>query len=152
MYLQRLVEKQLKGFYFLWLEREKMQDMDVCSFYEGEEGGFCAVYEDYYILETILMSSSPSVNGFDENGNPIYAAETRKHGEICCLEEIQEGILDYFKTYMALCPEAVESESKKLDEIILMLIHEIKIADSDFLSLEMEDTFFNRMTGMADLL
>ena len=51
--------------------------------------------------------------------------------------------------------EFFESESsinKKLDEIFLTLVHNVEIRDKDFLSLTVEDPFFNRMTDITDVL
>ncbi len=60
--------------------------------------------------------------------------------------------MDYFKTYINLCPKTERIINRKLDEVFLKLIHEIKITDSDFLNLVVEDPFFNRMTNITDVL
>ena len=44
------------------------------------------------------------------------------------------------------------SENKKLDEVLLSLIHKISIEDETFLKLKVEDAFFNRMTEMPSLI
>ena len=154
MYIQRLVSNHMKGFYFLWLEAENMKDkkLDIRSFCEDGEFVSGAVYDNYYILETILTAPHPSVKGFDEDGQPVYADETRKDEDIRCFERVQEGILDYFKTYMELCPQGERQVDKGLDGILLRLIHEIKITDTDFLNLVIEDPFFHRMTEITDVL
>lgn len=154
MYLQRLVDNHLKGFYFYQLEAEYMKDknLDICSFYGNEKEEPCAVFDDYYIIETFLTAPHPSVCGFDENGKPVFVTETRQAADIDCIEKAQEGIMDYFRTYMELCPESERLESRKLDEIILKLVHEIQITDADFLNLIVEDPFFNRMTNVVDVL
>lgn len=64
----------------------------------------------------------------------------------------QNGILDYFKTYLKLCPGAGVNVDKRLDELFLSLIHGIAILDKDFIGLKVEDPFFNRMTDIADLI
>ena len=60
--------------------------------------------------------------------------------------------MEYFDTYLRLCPKAEQKENKKLDEDFLKLIHGIAIADKDFLSLVVEDPFFNRMTSITDVI
>ncbi len=154
MYIQRLVHNQLKGFYFLRLEADHTLDkgLDIQSFYRNEESNLCAIYDDYYIFETLLTAPHPSVQEFDEYGQPVYAPETRSERDICCFKRAQEGILDYFKTYINLCPKTEKIINRKLDEVFLKLIHEIKITDSDFLNLVVEDPFFNRMTNITDVL
>ena len=64
----------------------------------------------------------------------------------------QNGIEDYLRTYKAICPQQAVTINKKLDEILLSLIHKIVILDQDFLNLQVEDPFFNRMTDITDLI
>ena len=154
MYIERLVKNHLKGLYFLQLEEELMRGrkLDIVPFYEPGERDSSEIYESYYILETILTSSMPSVIGFDGHGQPYYAEETRGEGDIACVHHIQEGIIDYFRTYTRLCPEQENNVNKKLDGLLLSLIHNISIQDRDFYSLKVEDPFFNRVTDVADLI
>lgn len=152
MFIQRMIDNPMKGFYFLQLEPENMEGkgVDVCSF--GNESLKDAVFEDYYILETILTSPHPSVIGFDGKGRPVYALETRHNSDICCLERVQEGILDYFRMYLELCPMAERRINRELDSVFLGLIHKIRIIDEDFMKLIVEDPFFNRMTDITDVI
>lgn len=154
MYIQRLIGSRIKGFYFLQLEQEHMKgrQLDIQSFYEDEETDACAVYENYYILEPLLTAAHPSVQGFNQEGDSVYTSETREKRDILCAERAQEGIFDYFKIYLRLCSKAERKINKKLDEIFLNLIHTFKITDMDFLNLVVEDSFFNRMTKMTDIL
>lgn len=154
MYIQRLVDRHLKGIYFLQLEGEYMQGkgLDILPFYNKQETDHSEIYENYYILETILTSAMPSIKEFDEHGEPCYAYETRKEEDIRCVQAAQDGVFDYFKTYLKLCPGAEVYVDKKLDELFLFLIHGIAILDKDFIGLKVEDPFFNRMTDVSDLM
>lgn len=154
MYVQRLISNHIKGFYFLQLEKEHMKEkgLDICSFYGEEEKECTAIYDNYYILETVLTAPHPSVKEFDDTGKPIFADEHRNERDIRCSERVQEGILDYFKKFVQLCPERERIANKKLDEILLELIHKVQITDSDFLNLVVEDSFFNRMTKLTDVI
>ncbi len=154
MYISRLVENHIKGFYFLQLEQEFMSNkgLDIVSFYRNDESNNCAVYEDYYILETVLTSPMPSVTGFDENGNARYAEETRSKKEIECFLRIQDGIIDYFRNYIKFCPEFSQDIDRDLDGLFLGLIHKCMILDQGFMSLTVEDAFFNRETAVSDLV
>lgn len=152
-FLQRLVPYPIRGFYFLRLGEE--EGIQIRAFYgeeRGKEAVPCAVYEDYYILETILTAPHPSVTGFREDGTPVYAKETRREKDIGCVERIQAGITDYFKTYLRLCPEGERSVNRRLDEVFLGLVHKLRITDGDFFDLVVEDPFFNRMTDITDVL
>lgn len=153
MYVSRLVDKHIKGLYFLQLEKEYMKEkgLDIQAFYENDEKHASSIYENYYILETVLTSPMPSVLEFDEEGNACYAKETRKKKDIECFQKVQQGIVEYFKVYVEICPNLDEID-KKADEIFLDLIHKITIGDKDFLELKVEDPFFNRMTDMRDLI
>lgn len=154
MYIQRLTGNHLTGFYFLQLEKEHMKEKDIAvqSFYDADDTDTCGIYENYYILETVLTAPHPSVCGFNESGEPDYAVETRRKKDIVCFEKAQEGIFDYFKTYIRLCPEAQQNVNRKLDEVFLELVHKISLSDLDFLELVVEDPFFNRMTNIAEIL
>ena len=154
MYLSRFVKHPLKGFYFLQLEEENMKGrgLDILPFYTNEERDGSAIFDDYYILETMLTSPEPSVFGFDGEGEACYATETRSKTDIACFLKAGSGILDYFKEYLKICPAGLIQMDKKLDEAILSLIHKITISDPDFLNLKVEDPFFNRMTDITDLI
>ncbi|MCI8315023.1 MAG: HAD-IA family hydrolase [Lachnospiraceae bacterium] len=154
MYIQRFVSKHLKGIYFLRLEADEMADkgLDIQSFYEEKESEGCAIYENYYILETLLTAPHPSVLEFDMEGKPLYAIETRDQKSIECVCKVQEGILDYFKTYLEQCSISERETNKALDEIFLKMMQRIKITDTNFLKLVIEDPFFHRMTQITDIL
>ena len=75
MFVQRLTKQPIKGLYFLQLEPEFMKDkcLDIEPFYSKEETEQSAIFDLYYILETILTAPHPQVLEFDENGEPVYA-------------------------------------------------------------------------------
>lgn len=154
MFISNIVNEHLKGFYFLRLDEEEMKDknLDIVTFYDKSNKNDSVIFNDYYILETILTSPMPSVIEFDLSGNPLYAEETRSDSAIRCFERAQNGIFDYFKSYISLCPEKEWAENKKLDEKILSLIHRMNIKDEEFLKFKVEDAFFNRMTDMSSLV
>lgn len=154
MYIQRLVDRHLKGIYFLQLEGEYMQGkgLDILPFYNRQETDHSEIYENYYILETILTSPMPSIKEFNKYGEPCYAHETRKKEDIRCVQAAQDGVFDYFKTYLNLCPGMEVNVDKKLDELLLSLMHGVAVLDKDFVGLKVEDPFFNRMTDVSDLM
>ena len=154
MYLQRLFTQHIKGFYFLQLEPEFMsdKDLDIEPFYSDEEKNTSSIYEDYYILETILTAPHPQVLEFDSDGDAIYAEENRNENALNTIEQVQKGITHYFSEISKLIPTNRYETNKKLDEAILSLIHRIKISDNGFTSLTIEDLFFGRMTEVKDLI
>ena len=154
MYIQRLTQNPIKGLYFLQLEPEFMKDknLDIKPFYTEMERDSSAIFDNYYILETLLTSPEASVDEFDEEGNPVFAKETRTDKDIACFMRAQDGIIEYVKKYISICPVSESSINKKLDEIFLTLVHNVEIRDKDFLSLTVEDPFFNRITDITDVL
>ena len=154
MYLQKLFAQHMKGFYFLQLEPEFMADkgLDIEPFYSDEEKNTSSIFDNYYIIETILTAPYPQLMEFDDDGIPIYAEETRTEQDIKCFERAQKGIGEYFKDYISILPESARKSNKKLDEKLLELVNKVKIMDEDFLSLKVEDPFFGRMTDIRDVL
>lgn len=154
MYIQKLIPNDIYGLYFLQLEPEFMKDkgLKIQPFYTEEERDKSAIFDNYYILETLLTSPEASVDEFDDGGQPIYAGETRSERDIACFMKAQEGVIEYVDKYLRLCPRGKIKNNKKLDEIFLALIHNVEIQDKDFLGLMVEDPFFNRMTDIKDVL
>ncbi len=154
MYIQRLTQNPIKGLYFLQLEPEFMKDknLDIKPFYTEMERDSSAIFDNYYILETLLTSPEASVDEFDTDGNPVFAKETRSDKDIACFMRAQDGIAEYVKKYISICPEGERDINKKLDEVFLTLVQNVEIRDKDFLSLTVEDPFFNRMTDITDVL
>lgn len=154
LYLQRLFSQHIKGYYFLQLEPEFMADkgLDIEPFYSDEEKNTSAIFDNYYILETILTSPDPQLLEFDQDGNPIYADETRSNQDITTVERVQKGIIEYFEDYIRLVPESCRNVNKRLDEKLLALFNHIQIKDGDFMNLKVEDPFFGRMTDIKDVI
>lgn len=154
MFLGRLFKNHLKGFYFLQLKDEyiKKKRLNVETFYSVNEVNDSAIFENYYILETVLTSPAPSVKEINVSGIPVYEEETRTAENISCVQRVQDGISEYFKNYLELCPRNLIKVNKKLNEIMLTLLHGVFILDDDFLNLKVEDPFFNRVTNVTDLI
>ena len=153
-YLQRLLPQHLKGFYFLRLEPEYMEDrhLDIESFFSNEEKDDSQIYQYYYILETMLTSPYPSVEEFDEKGDPVFGTETRNTETLDYVREAQQGIEEYFEDYLYLVEKSENQLNKKLDESMLSLIDKLYISDKKFRSLVVEDSFFGRNTAVIDLI
>lgn len=154
MYLQRLFSQHIKGFYFLQLEPEFMADkgLDIQPFYLDEERDASMIFDNYYILETMLTSPYPQIEEFGGDGNPVFAVETRSERDIRCFERAQDGMITYFEEYLRILPEEAREGNKKLGELFLSLVNQIQIKDEDFLSLKIEDPFFGRMTDIKDVI
>lgn len=154
MYIQRLVDNHMCGLYFLQLEPQYMEDkkLEIIPFYTEGERSDSVIFDDYYILETILTSPDSSLEDFDGEGNPIFSKEVRTTEDIECFLKVQEGILNYTRDLLAIWPIEKWTINKKMDETFLQLIHAVEIKDESFLNLTVEDTFFNRMTPITTVI
>lgn len=154
MYLGHLVKNHLKGLYFLQLEEDHMRGkgLDIVPFYKNDEKDHSAIFDNYYILETMLTAPMPSVKEFDDRGEACFADETRSEEDIRCFQASQRGIIDYFRTYLNICPKGEVSINKQIDEIFLSLLHGVAIIDEAFIKLKVEDPFFNRVTDITNLI
>ena len=99
-----------------------------------------------------MTSPYSQMEEFDENGEPVFADETRSEKDLGVFERAQAGISLYFEEYMRLVPEEARTVNKKLDEKMLALVNRIQIKDEDFMALKVEDPFFGRMTNIMDVI
>lgn len=150
-YVQRLTPRHLRGFYFWQPDTEYLREMglDVQTFYAPEEN---AIEGSYLALEPVLMSPQPSVVGFDGEGAAVFAREDRTEEDLQTMWSVQAGISDYFQTYRKLDPAWENCREKSLEAAVFSLVSKIEIRDAGFLSLKDEDTFFNRITKVGELL
>lgn len=150
MFCERLLEKKVKGLYFLQLDPEfaKTNDLSIESFFaeDGDENN--TIFDDFYIMEPVISSPDSSVDEFDEKGNPIFSQEERSAEEIDSMIQIQEGMLEYVSDFVSICPRSAICINKKLDEGIFRLIHTIKITSESFWLLRNIDPFVNRITDI----
>ena len=153
MFLEKIISRKVKGLYFLQLEPEFMDryELDIEPFYSEDERENSAIFDNYYILETVLTAPHPQVLEFDKDGEPIYASETRAEAEIMCSERMQQGVEQFFRDYISILPRDCHSINKALDEEMLSLVNKILILDEDFNNLHIEDPFFGRNTVMSDV-
>jgi hypothetical protein len=154
LFLQKILGVKLQGLYFMQLEPEAMKEYDlkIDSFYFCYAKENSALFDLYYLLETVLTAPHPQVQGFDGNGEPEFAEETRTADELKCISEVQAGILEYAKDYFSIVGDNNAAINIDLDEKILGLITKISIENEVFLNLTVEDPFFNRMTPLKDII
>lgn len=154
LYLQRILKRNMQGFYFMQLEPDSMKskNVEVEPFYTDLEKDKSVMFDNYYILEIIITSPYAQVLEFDKMGNPVFAAETRTAEDIKCICEVQSGITDFFEDYISLLPKEAWTASNRLGETLLALINHVEIGSEEFMSLKVEDPFFGRMTNICDVI
>lgn len=149
--LQKIMGEELQGYYFIQLEGdcEAKKSLRIESFCTPEEGR--GIYEDYFLLENILTAPSPSLQAFDESGQPQYLPEERTEEEIAFIEGVHEGIKEYFRRYLEIWGVDEEAE-KQLSVRILNLLHSIPIKNDIFWKLQWTDTFYGRKEKASNLI
>lgn len=150
-YMQRFTDRHLRGFYFWQHNTEYIDEMnlDVQTFYASDEN---MIEQSYLALEPVLMSPQPSVIGFDEGGAAVFAREDRTEQDLRSVQRVQDGITDYFQKYRKLNPAWERFQKGSLEIYVFSLISKIDIRDGEFLSVKDEDTFFNRITKIKELI
>lgn len=95
--LECFVPFGLRGFYFAsrmgdclsrWLDSEFYFDEQDLSFLSR-----------YLRLEPYLSSDEPSLEGFDESGDPVFAQELRSEDELVLLRKVQEHVIGFAREY-----------------------------------------------------
>lgn len=102
-HLEQLAGRELHG---LYVQKSDSGDpgkeaLKVESFYKERNAldsdrrifGLC----DF--LECILTSYEPSFLGFSDACQPVYEDERRTEGQLCCIREIHEGIVEYSRQF-----------------------------------------------------
>lgn len=153
LFCQRLVSNRMIGLYFLQLPNnsEIATNLEVFSFIDTENKQNSSIFQDYYILETILTSPQSSIVDFDDEGKPIYGDESRTKEEIESVLAIQQGIIEFFRDFVRLRNTNDLQNNTLLSEAILNLIHKFEISE-EITKMKVEDNFFNRFTNVKDLV
>lgn len=100
-YLQRLTEKDFKGYYFATSNKnrfgaESKKFLRGC-FTENDdyETTKSAIYQYQLLFEAVLTSPDAQLNHFDEEGKPIFGEPEPGQNVISEIREVHEGIKDF---------------------------------------------------------
>lgn len=141
----------LKGFYFMRPEKEwdLFKDLNIRVFCEMSDGG-SELYQNYSLIESILTSPASSVLEFDSNGEPVFEDECRTEEQIACINEVQEGILEYWNDINTF----FQGEAKPcgMSEKLLSFIHHISVFGNPLETLTVSDPFYCRTMQVSDLI
>ncbi len=152
--LEKIMKQKMRGYYFIQIEDDKKEKkkLDIISFYDKGERDKTKVYEDYFILENILTSPIPSLRKFDKEGNPEYMEEKRKKEEMDFINQVQDGIVQYFEQYIKLLPTSFCKETRECSERMFELLHKVAIKDEIFQQIMWEDNFYSRSVSIRELM
>lgn len=150
-FLERIMGHHLKGFYFMRPEKEwdLFKDLNIRVFCEMSDGG-SELYQNYSLIESILTSPASSVLEFDSNGEPVFEDECRTEEQIACINEVQEGILEYWNDINTF----FQGEAKPcgMSEKLLSFIHHISVFGNPLETLTVSDPFYCRTMQVSDLI
>ena len=77
--LARMAPFEIKGFYAGWNGTEDERNVDVKAMFKEKTASFL---QRFKIMETFITSLEPSVNYFDDNGNPVFSYQDRSEREL----------------------------------------------------------------------
>lgn len=153
--LEKIMRRKMRGCYFIRImdEENEKKRLQVSPFFGPKEDGRTGgIFEDFFVLETILTSPDPSLKGFDAAGAPEYLPESRSPEEIVFIRQVHEGIVQYFEQYIGIVQPVDNCVSQKCSEELLELLHKVPIENEIFQRMVYEDSFYARKVRMKELM
>lgn len=158
MNLEKIMNKNLKGLYFLKVleDYEGKLNLNVSTLLESKfvyEKQSC-MFDSYIFLENIMTSYEPSIKSFDEDGLPEYLYESRSDYQIEKIKEVHKGIFDfYFDMDIVLSGKVSNNEILLVDEILKNIKNGYSlISASIFKDTTLKDEFCSREFDSAACL
>lgn len=97
--LMRIAPFELYGLYAGWNGSEEKESVRVNALFEGSNTCFMKRFK---IMETFLTSEEPSLEYFDDNGNPVFATEDRTEKELQYVKIMQDACMDFMKEFLGI--------------------------------------------------
>lgn len=145
MYLLDLLDGDIEGYYLCKLQtnEERKERLKYVSLFDNIEinnkkYGF---YKMYHLIESVLTSHEPSLDFFDEIGNPVFMEETRDESEIQRLKKIHGRMKKYYQDMRYMCNGKEYGGHLLIDQLITIFL-EINEADKDF-RINLKDDWMN---------
>lgn len=112
-YLQRLMKKEFKGYYFATYEhnrfgKDSAKLLRGC-FTENDDYGKTksSIYKYQLLFEAILTAPDAQLNSFDEEGKPIFGKPEPGQKFIEEIREVHEGVKDFCKDVLNIFGEYI---------------------------------------------
>lgn len=152
-WLEKIMNVQLYGLYFIHSLDPHKANLDIASMYEPK----CVyekqsrMYDNYLLMENIMTSPEPTLSRIDENGELIFEQDTRTKSDRSKLEQIHQGILDAFEMHIK---KNVPAVSRELAEIYVNFVrNEYCQREFDYFDENnLMDGFCNRTFDLKKLL
>jgi len=121
--LNKIFQEDLDGFYLCRTKSFRRRELKISSVYNERKWDNIAESRD--MLEIVLTAPHPSIRAMDENGEAVYASESRAEPEIQLVMKAQNAIMDFVRNYVEL-RGTERSIDKELPEVMLGLRGSVK--------------------------
>lgn len=137
--LKRIAPFELKGLYAGWNGSDSMEDLGVKALFSDKETFFMRRFK---VMETFMTSEEPSLDCFDEKGNPVFSYQDRTEEELQYVQEMQRACMDFLKDLVNLVRPEENSISNELTDSIF--------AASEYANINNSDSILKRLRLMDD--
>lgn len=150
--LDHVFEIPLDGFYLSRYYTKNNYNLPIKTIYDSEK--FASVTNQIILqacfLETVLTSPYPSVTDMSEGGVPIFDKEERNLEEIYVINEIQQGIQEFFEEFIKMLYIPGKRIADEIPEITYRMFQKT-IYEEECLSLERLSMYDNLLGNTYDI-
>lgn len=153
MCLQDIMKVKLFGFYFYRMpdEFDRKKKLNISSFITGKED-IDFIERIYFFLESVITAPTYSLLYFEEDGKPVYDFESIDKDGQALIENIQKGILDYFKDYTNAIPKSEYQDIEVSWDMSILKLCDISEMEELIENITVNDRFGNKSAKISDLL
>lgn len=124
--LNHIFTKGLDGFY-MSRSSEALYSLSIYSIFDRKRDRkeMNSIVLKQYFQEMFLSNTMPSLQSFDEKGNPVYDIELRNPNEVNAVEQVIDGAYEFFEEYISglyvygidICKELIEKLYNFCDKV-----------------------------------
>lgn len=122
--LAKIAPFKIQGFYVGWSGSDSEEELGVKALYNDISSFFL---KHYKIIETFMSSEEPSLNYFNENGNPVFQDQERNEDELLYVKEMQKACTDFLLDFLDIVDNKVENVSNGLLDSIFSVSDVVKL-------------------------
>lgn len=97
--LMKIVPFEIEGLYMGWNSDEDRNNYNIKALFTDKNSFFM---KNYKVLETFMTSQEPSLNHFNDDGEPVFNEESRSAEEFDYIKQMQHACTDFFSTFIGL--------------------------------------------------
>ena len=152
--LLNFVDFNLCGLYFFQLYNKDNAALNIESLYGVKRPLTKSyhIFENLFFMESVLTSYEPTLQNFDEAGNPVFMRESRTEKQMDALKEVHCAILDYAKNMNTDIHKLKNADKELLDLIFYLLCEKYSVLTVDYFKLRNQvDEFVNRKFELSGI-